>query len=124
MLQADVGIDTKEAEHAVEDIQEMSELLRDMIMPPSCIACVSLYVYPFFLENSRGSYHLSHCIGLDPNALDLPDYPNFPSARDSAGLVFPLHPCLSSSNISSARNNSIRGSLVSPGPALLSVLIG
>lgn len=66
MLQADVGVDTKEAEHAVEDIQEMSELLRDLIMPPLCIACVSLYVYPFFLENGRGSYHLSHGIGLDP----------------------------------------------------------
>lgn len=66
MLQADVGVDTKEAERAVEDIQEMSELLRDLIMPPLRLACVSLCVYPFLLENGRGSCHLSHCVGPDP----------------------------------------------------------
>lgn len=66
MLQADVGVDTKEAERAVEDIQEMPELPRDLIMLPSRIACVSLYVHAFLLENGRASFHLSHCIGLDP----------------------------------------------------------
>lgn len=66
MLQADVGVDTKEAEHAGEDTQEMPELPGDLITPPSRTACVFRYVHPFLLENGRGSFHLFHCFGLDP----------------------------------------------------------